>query len=144
MEDHWFDALNKVLVRANPRRTLLGAPAIMVSLGLSAPLITAARKGKGKSKGHRKGRGKVGKRKKKKSPPDPTQTCSGGLCQSRWPSRSDDDTRQRNWCEYVCELCKAPDNGPFCILGGSVADCCDEGLTCCNGFFPYQNEEDRQ
>lgn len=41
MEDHWFDALNKALVKDRPRRSLLGATALLASL--AAPFSAAAK-----------------------------------------------------------------------------------------------------
>jgi hypothetical protein len=148
--EHWFDTLNKVVVRDAPRRTLLGAViAAIATLVHGAPIAEAGKNGGKKGKGQGKGKGKGGgkkndrKKDKPKPPPDPVQNCSGGVCQTRWPSNSDYDTNNRNHCEFMCEQCKAPGNGPFCIIGGNVADCCDEGLTCCNGFCVNTNHDDQ-
>ena len=76
--EHWFDALNKALVRDAPRRTMLRAAAVATSLALGVPLEARPKKGKKR---------KVGKKKRKKdrpnSPPPSTQ-CLSSLIKALW------------------------------------------------------------
>jgi hypothetical protein len=151
MEEHWFDTLNKAMAREKPRRSLLGAAiAAITSLGLLVlPDSGKGKKGnrgkngkkrrKGNNKNKQNDRRKDNKkdRKKEKSPPppDPAATCSGGICRNRWPSNSQDDTHNRNFCEFICEQCDGDDPREFCLIINNFADCCDEGLKCCTDEF---------
>lgn len=141
---HWFDKLNKALIRDTPRRALLRLTTLAVmshGLGVWQNSEVAgqrnARKSKGKGKSNRKHRGKAKGKDRATSPPptDWSRTCSGGACFVAWPSSSRYDLDNRNYCEFICAQCDGDDPRQFCILGGPetplAADCCDAGLTCC-------------
>jgi hypothetical protein len=141
--DHWFDALNKALVRDTPRRTLLRAGAASLLLG-SAPAVEAAKnkhrkptkKGNGKrtGKGKRnKGKGRDrGKRNRDQAPCEgelcifgdgccsPGLRCCGELCVNTF----DDD----NNCGECYNRCSP---GKICF--GGVCEC-QNGLTRCGEF----------
>jgi hypothetical protein len=131
-EDNWFDTLNKMLLQDAPRRTLLRAAAT-----LSGGLLFGDRQSTEAAKNRKRKR----KRKRKKDKPQPRpQSCSGGVC-AAIPQWAGDDN-EIAFCEFVCEQC--PRNNPqrFCILGGQVADCCDEGLTCCGDICVNTFDDD--
>ena len=65
---HWFDTLNKVLVRDSPRRTFLGMVAVVAGLARNVPPTEAAGKQKKKQNQNQK---KSKKRKKRPAPPPP-------------------------------------------------------------------------
>lgn len=140
MTDHWFDTLNKALVQEQPRRTLLGAATVLVA-NLGEPLSAAAKKGN---------KGKKGNKDKKHKGRNPLaecqipdgMPCSGRACRTAWAGCSRYDTANRNYCEFICEQCQVPGNGPFCILGGDVADCCAPGLVCCGDFCAQLGTQD--
>jgi hypothetical protein len=109
MEKHWFDPLNKALVRENPRRSLLGATALLASLGLDTPFSAAAKKRRKRKKGNN------GKKKdhKKYNAPKLCGPQIHTLCDSEF--REPDHTPQdRQYCKDQCERCKKTGT-PFCI-----------------------------
>lgn len=126
MAEHWFDALNKVLVRGAPRRTLLGATASLVASRILSGAVAEAAKNRKK------------KRKRKKDRPrSPAPSCSGGACatEPEWAG----DQGQIDFCELVCRQCDGDDPRQFCIAEGvkpdgtptMVARCCDAEQECC-------------
>ena len=131
MADHWFDTLNKALVKGTQRRTLLGAAtAAITSLSLGeAPGTEAAkhpRKGRGKGKGHGKGKGK-GKSKQKRCAPAVLADCDSAFAGS---------PRDISFCKAKCARCKTAGTA-FCIHGPDDeiddvhATCCRRGDVCC-------------
>jgi hypothetical protein len=136
MEEHWFDALNKALVRHSPRRTILRAAAAVASLGLGAvPIAEAAKARKGKNRGKEKGKGKGKANRHKKDKPQGPPTSD--VCDTTWPKENQEEDRK--WCRKVRdEFCTQPGSGPFCIVEGDpfdeakVATCCAEGRECCD------------
>lgn len=116
--DHWFDRLNKALVRDAPRREVLRAAGALIA-GLIIETGSSAEAAK--------------KNRKRKRKPKPKPSCSKGACNRQWKSR-----RQRRSCEATCERCKRT-NTKLCFLEGDpndpakIADCCPAGETCCAG-----------
>jgi hypothetical protein len=121
MEEHWFDALNKALLRLRPRRTILRAAVPSLALGAVTGTAVAKRR---KKQRRRKRKG----RKKPKPIPNPRLACSGGRC-----DLFSSQTRRED-CEATCELCDF-DDAEFCIdTTKEVADCCFGGVggeKCC-------------
>jgi hypothetical protein len=127
--EHWFDALNKALVRDAPRRTMLRAAAVATSLALGVPLEARPKKGKKR---------KVGKKKRKKDRPNsPPPSCSGGACAAEPEYASNQE--QIDFCELICRQCDGNDPRQFCITEGvkpdgsptMVARCCETDQECC-------------
>ena len=129
LDDHWFDRLNKVLVREAPRRPTLQAIVVAAGFTLGAPLTGFARK-------RNKKRNKK-KRKQKKRSPQQQPSCSGGACAAvdEWAGNEE----EFNHCEFVCRQCDGSDPRQFCIVEGfksdgtrtSVARCCEADQECC-------------
>lgn len=143
-KEHWFDTFNKAGLRAVSRRAIGRSLAAMLpGLLLDSRADSSLGKGKKDDQGNssRKGRGKgngKGNGKGKKDEPKSRPSCSGGACgaEPEWGGNQG----EINHCEFICEQCKEPGNGPFCIRDGTkpdgtptmVADCCEEAETCCD------------
>lgn len=120
--DHWFDRLNKALVRRGPRRHFVRAAvaAVIPSLVFGA--------------GHGAEAAKNQKERQQSVQPTakPRKSCSKGACRRQWP-RSKQDRRS---CEATCKRCKRT-RTKLCFLEGNpknpakVADCCPKGEPCC-------------
>ena len=126
--EHWFDALNKVLVQDAPRRGILRqafAAAFGAVIG-SSLTGDAARKRKKKRK-------RKPKKKRHKKPPQPApRSCSATTCDRAFATPDD-----REYCEFICRQCDGDDARQFCIVEGDpfdpakIAVCCAEGAECC-------------
>ncbi|MGH2616201.1 MAG: hypothetical protein ACRDJC_13235 [Thermomicrobiales bacterium] len=126
--EHWFDTLNTSLVRDGHRRGFLRAASALAG-GLVFGTTDVTRGAKPKHK----------RRKRRKDRPDPPPPCSGGACaaEPEWVGNQG----EIDHCEFICEQCDGDDPREFCIRDGTkpdgsptkVADCCDEGRTCCGG-----------
>jgi hypothetical protein len=113
IDDHWFDRLNRVIVRRAPRREVARvAGALLAGMLLSgAPVTTTASRQK----------------------PKPKPRCGVAACAAQWP----DDPENRNECELKCGRCRI--RKKFCIRilfpndpePLKVATCCHEHQTCC-------------
>ncbi|MGH2615536.1 MAG: hypothetical protein ACRDJC_09880 [Thermomicrobiales bacterium] len=129
--EHWFDRLNKALVGATPRRTMLGAAAsVVASLALGAtPVAEAAKNGKKKKKNQRKGKGRP-----RRCGPDIHALCDGAFAPPL------DTPEDRQFCKDKCERCKQAGTA-FCILLSDPEDedsvrratCCNFADECCGG-----------
>lgn len=137
--DHWFDALNKRLTSAAPRRGILSA---VVALSLLDHLGAPDAAGKGGKGGNRKGGGKgkggggkhgngKGNGNKKPKPLKPR-----GICDRTWPGAHEQGDRDH--CRRIHRECPEGGDREFCIVdnfpgneGDLVADCCEEGEKCC-------------
>lgn len=148
---HWFDTLNKVLVRESPRRTLLGMAAVLAGLARNAPLTEA-----GKKKKQNQNQKKTKKRKKNPAPPPsppPTppppppppgtppdlETCLGAnpphISRESWEEycRNQHGQCPGNLCTVLFEH---PDAQPQAL-------CCAPPKTCCdNGCYDTQSDID--
>jgi hypothetical protein len=139
MEDHSFDTLNKALVHKNPRRSLLGAAALLTSLDLAAPLNALAKKGNGKGKGkeHGKHKDKQKNKNKGKGQGQP-QLCGPDIheaCASEF-SLAYHTPKDVQSCTDQCEQCRAAGTA-FCIIEREErATCCPGAEACCgDGIF---------
>jgi hypothetical protein len=125
--EHWFDALNKSLIRAAPRRILLGAAgALAASLALGGPVAEAAKRRK-KKKRKKKGKGKGRPR---RCGPDAHAACEIAFSP---PLHTPQDTQ---FCKDKCESCRAA-GIDFCIHkpdDDNHATCCPRGEVCCGGL----------
>jgi hypothetical protein len=109
--DHWFDTLNKALIRPTGRRGALSAvSALLAALLWHDPSgITLAHT---------------------------TLSCSLGVCHHEFRKKKD-----RKHCEFICHQCDGDDPREFCIVKENkpngkltkVARCCKEGKQCCGG-----------
>jgi len=136
LDDHWFDMLNKLLVRENPRRSLLAATGLLASLGIGGPFRAVAKQGNGKGKGKHKGKGK-GKEKDKKDKGQP-QPCGPDIhdaCESFF-SLAHHTPQDVQSCKDRCAQCNA-EGTAFCIIEREErATCCAAGEVCCgDGIF---------
>jgi hypothetical protein len=119
---HWFDRLNKALVRSESRRHAVQTLGALI-IGLIAGAVPAAEVGAEQGKDGPQ-RPEAAKKTKK--------TCSKGACRKQWP-RSRQDQRS---CEATCARCKRTKT-KLCLVQRDpndptkVADCCLKGETCC-------------
>lgn len=121
--EHWFDALNKALVGAAPRRALLGAAAAAI-----ADLAFADRYGvdAAKNRNKKKGKKKKGKGRLRRCGPDVYTACETIF----------DTPEGVQFCKDKCESCRAA-GIDFCIHEpddehpANHATCCSRGEACC-------------
>jgi hypothetical protein len=132
--DHWFDALNRALVRDGPRRAVLNAAgAIAVSLAGGGLSVEAAkdRKKKTKGKGKRNGKGNGKKKDKKKGNGKGSPKLCGPEAQTACELFFVEE-KDIKFCKDKCELCKAADI-EFCIHEPDDEHPDDIHATCCPG-----------
>jgi hypothetical protein len=150
--DHWFDRLNKALVRSEPRRTLLQAASAVAAahlFGEASETEAAKNRNKNKQKNRNRNRNRNKNKKRRRKPnPKPKPTCSRGACRREWPRDTEHDRNEREYCEFICRQCDGADPREFCLLdgftddGSKVAFCCDEGTECCgNTCCGFEDEQ---
>jgi hypothetical protein len=126
--EHWFDALNKVLVQDAPRRGIL-RQACAAAFGA---VIGSSLTGDAAKKRKKKRKSKPKKKRHKKPPRQAPQSCTAGACDREFSTPDD-----RDYCEFICRQCDGDDPRQFCIVEGDptdpakVAVCCAEGAECC-------------
>lgn len=137
--DHWFDALNRALVRDGPRRAVLNAAGAIAVILAGGPRAEAAKdrkkKKRGKGKGKNKGKGKDNKKGNGKGGPQQCGPDIHTLCDAAF--RAPHTPEERDFCKGKCEGCKEAGTA-FCIQipdddGPLRATCCHFADECCGG-----------
>jgi hypothetical protein len=137
--DHWFDALNRALVRDGPRRAVLNA-AGAIAASLAAGGLGAEAAKNGKKKGNRKHKKKGNRKHQKKGNGKGTPKQCGSdiqtLCDTAFSSPSH-TPEERKFCKDKCERCTEAGTA-FCIHlpdenGPERATCCHFADECCGG-----------
>jgi hypothetical protein len=136
--DHWFDALNRALVRDGPRRAVLSA-AGAIAASLAAGGLGAEAAKNGKKKGNRKHKKKGNRKHQKKGNGKGTPKQCGSdihaLCDTAF--RAPHTAEEREFCKVKCERCTEAGTA-FCIHlpgedGPERATCCHFADECCGG-----------